>query len=153
LPKCWGPNGAKKVADELEDVCARLTPFASRGLKEFGEFLAKAEQFDREGVISTGGKSPRKTPAVKSTDRLEEARARAKSLFDNALNPNLTVKAIEQQLAASPARPMCWPRSSSESSIARGCTIEHLRERATEVRRDGRGNRIRDQRGPFYPIG
>lgn len=97
-------GAAQKVVDGVSACAAALSPFAEYEVGAFAALLAKADEYRRAGVEPD--KVPKKAaPAA----RPKAAKAPAPSaaevidrvvrLYQDALNPNLTPEAFEQELA------------------------------------------------------
>jgi hypothetical protein len=86
------------VAGELEAISAGLSPFSGYRLKAFADFLVKAEQYSH-GALPP--KQPRAGPRPKADPAAaEKACQRVLELYDRAVDPAVTVEAIEEALTA-----------------------------------------------------
>ncbi len=99
-----GHAGASaKVVDELTLIATGLEPFRDRPLGLFAEFLRKAEEFDRTGVLPVVATKARKPAAPKVPKPPKPAAAdviqRIVTLYQNILTPTLTAETIDQELA------------------------------------------------------
>jgi hypothetical protein len=88
-----------KVAGELESIAAALQPFREYKLKAFADFLVKAEEYSR-GVLM-----PKKPPArakAKGGDpgAVDEACQRLLQLYDQAIDPSVSLEQIESAVQA-----------------------------------------------------
>jgi hypothetical protein len=96
---------AAKAADELEHIGRGLAPFRSMSLKDFSDFLARAEEFARTGQVSaapTKGKArsaTRSTAAAKTKPDAAALAQEAKRLYDQAATASVA-EADLQALAA-----------------------------------------------------
>ncbi len=92
-------SGANKaILADLELACAGLEPFRGQSIKEFASFLARAEEFDRTGVLASAAKPTRtprastpKAPKMSTADAL----AALHSLYDRAGDDDMTHSAIQ----------------------------------------------------------
>jgi hypothetical protein len=96
LAKFLRASGGAAVAGELDLISARLAPFSGQKLKAFGDFLIKAEEYSRGALAPkptrTGGKAKADPAAV------EKACRRVSELYDRAVDPAVSVGAIEEAL-------------------------------------------------------
>lgn len=89
---------SKTVCTDLERVAAALEPFGDLTISQFADFLAKAEEYHRTGVLASPLKKAR-TPAVKpGALTVPEALQRVQCLYDRAPDPTLTYVAIEAEI-------------------------------------------------------
>ncbi|MGF1582775.1 MAG: hypothetical protein ACFCD0_25920 [Gemmataceae bacterium] len=98
------PNGAKKVAEELNFVCERLDSFRNYRLKEFGIFLTKADAYAK-GELSPKKASSKKASSAgtKQPDQVQDERTEtaiktAQELLNNATDPETTYEMIDQEI-------------------------------------------------------
>lgn len=95
-------SGAKKVADDLERACAGLEPFRNLSVAQFADFLGKADEYDKTGVVPTTGRasaSKSKTAAKASNPQLlADAVAHIRSLYDRVTSPEVTYGTIEAEV-------------------------------------------------------
>ncbi len=57
-------SGARKdILEDLDRACDCLRPFAEQQIKEFADFLARAEEYARTGVVTVGAKPARSARA------------------------------------------------------------------------------------------
>jgi hypothetical protein len=91
-------SGGAKVATDLDRMAQGLTPFQSLTIAEFADFLAKADEYVRTGIVPTKpGKA--KAPARSSADLVQEALRLARSLYDTALDANFRFEAVDVAMA------------------------------------------------------
>jgi hypothetical protein len=94
-------SGAKKAADELDRACAGLEPFRDLSLAQFAEFLGRAEQYARTGIVPTTGRpktaakggAPAGDPQALAT-AIEHVRA----FYDRVVDPEVTYGTIEVEV-------------------------------------------------------
>jgi hypothetical protein len=93
-------SGAKKVAEELERACAGLEPFRNLSLAQFADFLAKADEYARTGIIPTTGRAKLVTTGSKVGDPAALARAveHIRVLYDRVTTPDVTYSTIDAEL-------------------------------------------------------
>ena len=102
LSRPLSASGAKKAADDLERVCAGLEPFADLAVGAFADFLAKAEDYARTGVVPTTGRA--KSSAAKAAAKTGDPQALAaaieqyRSLYDRVSSPEVTYATIEAEV-------------------------------------------------------
>jgi hypothetical protein len=95
LGKFLRASGSAKVAEEVEFIGAKLSPFRDYKLKAFADFLEKAEAYSRgalapKGKGGSGGKKGKADPAA-----VEEACQRVFDLYGKAIDPSVTLEQIE----------------------------------------------------------
>jgi hypothetical protein len=91
--------GAKSVAADFARFAAGLAPFVELSVAQLADFLARAEDYARTGVLPTTGKAPRKkTPALDSGEKIRAAAQQVTALYERALDPSLAYAAIDQQI-------------------------------------------------------
>ena len=89
---------SKTVCTDLERVAAALEPFRDLTISQFADFLAKAEEYHRTGVLASPSKKAR-APAVRAGAlSIPEAVQRVQSLYERAPDPTLTYVAIEAEI-------------------------------------------------------
>ncbi len=94
-------SGAKKIADDLERACAGLEPFRSLTIAQFADFLGRADEYARTGIVPTGGRPKTVAKAnakVADPDALANAIQRARTLYDRVTSPDVTYSAIEAEV-------------------------------------------------------
>ncbi len=93
--------GGSKVAADLEKIALALAPFEPLTTAEFADFLARADEYARTGVVpSKGGRSGRaKAPAKSSAELVKEASQLICSLYEKALDADFRYETVDQQLA------------------------------------------------------
>lgn len=88
------------ILNDLELACAALDPFHARTLKEFADFLKRADEYDRTGVLkpppTAGGRAPRgpKPPTLS----MARALAIVNELYANATAEDLNLDRIQAEL-------------------------------------------------------
>lgn len=91
--------GGAKVAADLNRMADGLTPFQPLTIAEFADFLGKADQYARTGVVPAKG-SKGKAPARTSDEAVNEAVNLANSLYDKALAPSFRFEDVDEALTA-----------------------------------------------------
>jgi len=89
--------GAKAVAQEVQRVTECLQAFRDQSLKEFADFLIKAEEYARTGVLASAGRSRTRPAAAPS---VEEAAQRVLALYERAADPDLQYGTIDAEMKA-----------------------------------------------------
>lgn len=89
---------SKTVCTNLEDVAAALEPFRDLSLSQLADFLAKAEEFQRTGVLATPAKPARARAAKASPLSVAEAVQKVRDLYERAADPTLTYAAIDAEI-------------------------------------------------------
>ncbi len=94
--------GGKKAADDLDYVREKLTPFREVDVRTFGNFLIRAEEYHRTGIIPIKGDKPppKKTTPRSTTDAVPAAAAKVKDLYERATDPSLSREFIEAEVMA-----------------------------------------------------
>ncbi len=87
--------GGKRVADDIRAAADAFRPFAGRTVRQFADFLAKAEEYDRTGQLAAPP-APARKKAVKVNP--EEVADRVKKLYDRVLDPTVSSEEVEQTL-------------------------------------------------------
>src|SRR5262249_20283576 len=59
-------GAAKKVGDDLERIAAALEPFKSLALPALADFLAKAEEYHRTGILPASATPKRGAPRART---------------------------------------------------------------------------------------
>jgi hypothetical protein len=93
LGKFIRASGSASVAGEIDYIAARLSPFAGYKLKAFADFLGKAEEYSRGALAPKPTRAPR---AKADPAAAERACQRVSELYDRAIDPSITVDAIEE---------------------------------------------------------
>lgn len=92
-------GAAAKVVDEMGRLSSCLDPFRESTLKDFADFLVKAEQSVRTGVWPAPGKAPRATKAVKPS--ATELINKSSDIYRRAgADGALSFEEIDQHMAA-----------------------------------------------------
>ncbi|MCS6978365.1 MAG: hypothetical protein NZM31_15355 [Gemmatales bacterium] len=84
----------RKITDDLERIVAGLEPFRDRPLAEFADFLVRAEEYHRTGVVS--GRRRQRQPV--DQNKVLEAAQNFKGLCERALDPDVSSESIEGEL-------------------------------------------------------
>jgi hypothetical protein len=84
----------RKITDDLERIVAGLEPFRDRPLAEFADFLVRAEEYHRTGVIP--GRRRQKQPV--DQNKVMEAAQNFKALCERALDPDVSSESLETEL-------------------------------------------------------
>ena len=93
-------SGAKKVADELERACAGLEPFRNLSVVQFTDFLGKADEYARTGILPTTGRPKAAKAGAKVGDPQALARAveHMRVLYNRVTNPDVTYSTIDTEM-------------------------------------------------------
>ena len=95
-------SGAKKVADDLERVCAGLEPFGKLNVVQLSDFLIRAEEYARTGVVRTTASSQRAGSRTASTPidpkALENAVSRLRDLQSRVTSPDVSYGEIDKEI-------------------------------------------------------
>ncbi len=89
---------SKTVCGNLESVAAGLELFRDLTIAQFADFLAKAEEYQRTGVLSAPAKSARVKKAKPSPISVPEAVQRVRDMYERATDPTLTYPAIDAEI-------------------------------------------------------
>ena len=76
-------SGAKSAGDELLRASKALIPFREQSVSQFADFLIKAEEYQRTGIVSTKQKAVKKSPAIDES-KVDAALSRIKELYEKA---------------------------------------------------------------------
>ena len=90
-------GGGKKVADELDDVCASLQPFRERRLHDLLAMVANAETIIRTG--KPDGKRPRPSKKKATPLQIDQATGRVRDLYHRATDITVSRDEIEAACA------------------------------------------------------
>jgi hypothetical protein len=102
LLEAAGTKGA--ILTDLSAIGGGLAPFRQHSLKEFADFLLRAEEFDRTGVVTVKpvkGKKPG-TKEAKPKEPPPDASSLAqesKRLYEQAIDPAVTVETVDALVA------------------------------------------------------
>jgi hypothetical protein len=135
-------GAAEKVAEELGRAAQSLEPFKHKTLAEFNDFLKKAEEFDRTGVLAAPKKPARAPKAAKLS--VKEAAQKFSSLCDRATDPTLDYATIDTEIDA-----LAGLTAANLKEVARQAHIT-LPARATKPQiLDELKRRIKERKGSF----
>jgi hypothetical protein len=93
IPPLEASGARKDIIEDLHRAADSLKPFAEHTLKDFGAFLARAEEYARTGIIPVQAKPaprPRTTAPKAPALTLDDASALLQSLYDRATSDELT---------------------------------------------------------------
>lgn len=93
LSETLATAGAGPAAAEVKNLCTKLVPFATEGLKEFGELLDVAKEVRREG-----GPKKRRGKAAKDPGQAARAAERVRQLYDESLTPSFNPEAMSAEV-------------------------------------------------------
>jgi hypothetical protein len=93
LSKLLRRAGGKKVADDLEDVCAGLQPYRERRLKDLLGMIAEAEAVIRNGP--PGPKPAGRSRKKANPDEVAQAINRVRDLYNRATDPAVSREDID----------------------------------------------------------
>ncbi|MCS7166370.1 MAG: hypothetical protein RMI91_00325 [Gemmatales bacterium] len=87
-------SGAKAVAQDLERAATALAPFDSWTIAQWAEFLARAEEYHRTGVITA---ATSRKPTAKSVDhnKIDQALQRIRELESRLFDEDFAITQIE----------------------------------------------------------
>lgn len=92
-------GNAKTLANDFTRLADGLTPFAALTIGQLADFLAQAENYARTGVLPTTSIPARKKASpVNSAEKIRAAAQLVSSLYERALDPDLTYAAISQEI-------------------------------------------------------
>ena len=95
-------SGAKKVADDLDRMCAGLDPFQDLSIAQFTEFLARADSYARTGVVPTTGRAKAaragRTAKVVDPEMIRAATDRMRSLYERVTSPEVDYTTIDAEI-------------------------------------------------------
>ena len=91
-------GGGKTVAKDFHALSEALAPFAEMKIPQLCDFLQKAEEYQRTGIVSSG----RKTRATKSIDqeKVMQWTQRLSQLREDAISEDVTYSQIESEIKA-----------------------------------------------------
>lgn len=117
-------EGRLSGVKDVRDLADRLKPFAGLSLREFADFLVKAEAYSRGDLESVFGKpKPARTGRAAKLppdpDRVPEAIAQLKTHYDRALDPAVTADSVNA--AVDPLKAFTLPEL---KQIASGCGFQ-----------------------------
>jgi hypothetical protein len=97
LAKLLHATDGKKSAAELSKIAERLQPFRNYDLADFANFLTRAEDSSRTGLLPVNPPKPssRSKPPAKSKVDLAALRAEVAHLHGTASSPDVTFESIE----------------------------------------------------------
>ena len=84
-------NGAKSLSNELDYLCNKLEPLKDMKIKAFADFVEKAQKPQKSS------KSKTSEPLLESQE-FKEARFIVTDLYENALEPDITLELIEEKI-------------------------------------------------------
>ncbi|MDW8224128.1 MAG: hypothetical protein RMJ82_14390 [Gemmatales bacterium] len=87
-------GGAKAVAQDLERAATALAPFDSWTITHWADFLRRAEEYHRTGVI-TATSSPKKTGKSVDQDKVHRALQRIRELESRLFDDDFAITQIE----------------------------------------------------------
>jgi hypothetical protein len=126
-------EGKQQGVRDVRDLADRLAPFARLSLREFADFLVKAEAYSRGDLESVFGKPkparsgrPAKAPA--NPDRIPEAIARLKSQYDRALDSGVTTDTVND--AVDPLSSFTKPEL---EQVALGCGFQQKFKKKDDI--------------------
>jgi len=96
IPFVRAAGAAEKVSAELGRAVESLEPFKGKTLAEFNDFLRKADEYDRTGVLSAPKRPVRATKAPKLS--VDEAAAKFTALYERATDPTLEFATIDAEI-------------------------------------------------------
>ncbi len=89
---------SQSVRADLERLAALLEPFQALTLPQLGDFLVKAEEYQRTGVLpATGSRARTKVPKAGPLS-IAEAAKRVLALYERAADPALQYAEIEAEI-------------------------------------------------------
>jgi hypothetical protein len=89
----------RTVAKELEHVCHGLEPFRELRVKDFADFLVRAEQYTRDPNLLEMGRRRGRPPAQPlDPEKVRKAALAVRSLEDRATDDSVSMPAIKAQL-------------------------------------------------------
>lgn len=98
IPPFQASGAKEKTIAEVEEACVALEPFAGLAVGEFADFLRRAEEYDRTGIVPVAAKTatkpraPRKEAAPAYT--AEEALRDLRDLYERSLGDDVTYQMI-----------------------------------------------------------
>jgi hypothetical protein len=96
-------SGASKQAGGIERASDSLEPFKHLAIEAFADFLRRAEEYDRTGIVPVVAKPPAKSRAKKTTGPVytpEDAIRDVRSLYERSLADEVTFAMIEAEVKA-----------------------------------------------------
>jgi hypothetical protein len=99
LSKFLRASESAKVAGELEYISAKLSPFKGYKLRAFADFLETAEAYSR-GALAPKSTAPKRGKVKKDPAAVEQAFQRIMQVYDQAIDPSVTVEQIESTTQA-----------------------------------------------------
>jgi hypothetical protein len=100
LGKFLRASESAKVANELDYICAKLTPFNDYKLKAFADFLEQAEGYAKGALApKPKGTAPKGKTKVDPA-AIEQACRGVIELYNKAIDPSVTIEQIEAAVKA-----------------------------------------------------
>lgn len=94
-----GAAGGKKVADELDRAAGGLEPFRDLTIAQFADFLMRADEYARTGVIPTKGKPARRSASTVDRAKVQGLAQEVLGLYERAVDESVEYSAIEAEVA------------------------------------------------------
>jgi HPt (histidine-containing phosphotransfer) domain-containing protein len=92
-------SGASKVAGDLEAASVALEPFGDRAVKDFAEFLARAQEYERTGIVSVVGTGRRaKSAAAIDQEKIAAKAQQVQQLIERAIDAEVTFTVIDTEV-------------------------------------------------------
>jgi hypothetical protein len=85
-----------KAAGELERLAAGLEPFQDWTIADLADFLQRAEEYSRTGVVPATKRKP--SSLSLDSEAIAQSRTQLDQLFERAIEPQTTYSQIQQQV-------------------------------------------------------
>jgi len=97
VPPLSAGGAPRKITEDLERICTGLEPYRDRPIAEFADFLVRAEEYHRTGIVPGKKRaSPRPQPVDQA--KVLSAAQSIKSLCERSLDAELPQATIDAEL-------------------------------------------------------
>jgi copper homeostasis protein CutC len=97
VPPLTGSGAPRKITDDLERICTGLEPFRDKPIAEFADFLVRAEEYHRTGIVP-GKKRASPKPQTIDQEKVLTAAQGVKALFERAFDAEMSAETLNHEL-------------------------------------------------------
>jgi hypothetical protein len=91
-------GAAEKVSAEIDRTWQSFEPFRDKTLADFNDFLRKADEYERTGVLSSPVKERAARPAKAQKLTVDAAAEKFHSLYENATDTSVEYTTIDSEI-------------------------------------------------------
>ena len=131
--------GASRAAQDLDRVCGGLKPFRDLSIAQLADFLQRAEEYARTGIVRTKGRGRGGSSRAVDPEAVQEAIRHMRDLYEGASRPEVgyalidaEVRNLSDSFTKAPVLEIAKGMGISGTFRTKKAALEEIRRKITE---------------------